>query len=171
MMVLIVSDEKRNLLTVGAFLGIVDVDVKVILKIVVMKKTERKNTTYSISELASEFEISPRSIRFYEEKGLISPKRTRGNQRIYDKRDRARLKLIVRGKRFGYSLEEIAEMIGMTDTNIDEITQIERSLKYGEIKLREIGSRIKDLELLEQDILSVKKKLVQRLRELSEKEG
>ena len=152
-------------------MGIVDVDVKVILKIVVMKKTERKNTTYSISELASEFEISPRSIRFYEEKGLISPKRTRGNQRIYDKRDRARLKLIVRGKRFGYSLEEIAEMIGMTDTNIDEITQIERSLKYGEIKLGEIGSRIKDLELLEQDILSVKKKLVQRLRELSEKEG
>ncbi len=136
-----------------------------------MKKIERKNTTYSISELASEFEISPRSIRFYEEKGLISPKRTSGNQRIYDKRDRARLKLIVRGKRFGYSLEEIAEMIGMTDTNIDEITQIERSLKYGEIKLREIGSRIKDLELLEQDILSVKKKLVQRLRELSEKEG
>ena len=136
-----------------------------------MKKIERKNLTYSISELASEFEISPRSIRFYEEKGLISPKRSSGNQRIYDKRDRARLKLIVRGKRFGYSLEEIAEMIGMTDTNIDEITQIERSLKYGEIKLQEIGSRIKDLELLEQDILSVKKKLVQRLRELSEKEG
>ena len=136
-----------------------------------MKKIERKNSTYSISELASEFEISPRSIRFYEEKGLIAPKRSSGNQRIYDKRDRARLKLIVRGKRFGYSLEEIAEMIGMTDTNIDEITQIERSLKYGEIKLREIGSRIKDLELLEQDILSVKKKLVQRLRELSEKEG
>lgn len=158
-------------MTVGVFFGIFNVDVKVIFKIVFMKKIERKNTTYSISELASEFEISPRSIRFYEEKGLISPKRTGGNQRIYDKRDRARLKLILRGKRFGYSLEEIAEMIGMTDTNIDEITQIERSLKYGEIKLREIGSRIKDLELLEQDILSVKKKLVQRLRELSEKEG
>lgn len=135
-----------------------------------MKKTDRNNTNYSISELASEFEISPRSIRFYEEKGLISPRRTSGNQRIYDKRDRARLKLIIRGKRFGYSLEEIAEMIGMTDTNIDEITQIERSLKYGEIKLQEISGRIKDLELLEQDILSVKKKLVQRLRELSEKE-
>jgi DNA-binding transcriptional MerR regulator len=135
-----------------------------------MKKSDRKNTNYSISELAFEFEISPRSIRFYEEKGLISPRRTSGNQRIYDKRDRARLKLIMRGKRFGYSLEEIAEMIGMTDTNIDEITQIERSLKYGEIKLQEISSRIKDLELLEQDILSVKKKLVQRLRELSEKE-
>jgi DNA-binding transcriptional MerR regulator len=135
-----------------------------------MKTTDRKNTDYSISELASEFEISPRSIRFYEEKGLISPRRTSGNQRIYDKRDRARLKLIIRGKRFGYSLEEIAEMIGMTDTNIDEITQIERSLKYGEIKLQEISGRIKDLELLEQDILSVKKKLVQRLRELSEKE-
>jgi DNA-binding transcriptional MerR regulator len=69
--------------------------------------------SYCISELASEFAISPRSIRFYEEKGLISPKRTAGNQRIYNKRDRARLKLILRGRRFGYSLEEISEMIAI----------------------------------------------------------
>jgi DNA-binding transcriptional MerR regulator len=79
--------------------------------------------------------------------------------------------LILRGKRFGYSLEEIAEMIGMTDTNLDEITQIERSLKYGDKKLLEIRRHIQDLELLEQDILSVRKKLVQRLEELHNKEG
>jgi len=121
---------------------------------------------YSISELAAEFDISPRSIRFYEEKGLISPQRTRGNQRIYTRRDRARLKLILRGKRFGYSLDEIAEMIGMTDADIGEVTQIERSLSYGQKKLEEIRQRIEELELLEQDILSVREKLMKRLEEL-----
>jgi DNA-binding transcriptional MerR regulator len=130
---------------------------------------DQKTKLYSISELAAEFDISPRSIRFYEEKGLISPQRTKGNQRKYTKRDRARLKLILRGKRFGYSLEEIAEMIGMTDADISEITQIERSLAYGEKKLREIREQIEELELLEQDILSVREKLRKRLVELEER--
>jgi DNA-binding transcriptional MerR regulator len=122
---------------------------------------------YSISDLASEFEISPRSIRFYEEKGLLSPKRTGGNQRIYDKRDRARLKLILRGKRFGYSLDEIAEMIGMTATEMGEVEQIEASLAYGDKKLREIRDRIEDLEVMEQDLLTVKEKLRRRLAQLN----
>lgn len=73
-----------------------------------------KTKTYPISELAREFDISPRSIRFYEEKGPIAPQRTSGNRCIYARRDRARLKLILSGKRFGYSLDEISEMIGMT---------------------------------------------------------
>ncbi len=122
--------------------------------------------TYSISELANEFHISLRTIRFYEEKRLISPKRSKGNYRIYSRRDRARLKLILRGKRFGYSLEEIAEMIGMTDVNMSEIAQIEKSLAYGEKKLREIRQRIEDLRLLEQDLLNVEQKLLCRLADL-----
>ena len=130
------------------------------------RKDPRPNL-YSISELAAEFDISPRSIRFYEEKGLISPQRTRGNQRIYTRRDRARLKLILRGKRFGYSLDEIAEMIGMTDADISEVTQIERSLAYGKRKLKEIRQRVEELELLEQDLLSVRDKLTKRLEELT----
>ena len=60
--------------------------------------------TFSISELAQEFDISSRTIRFYEEKGLIAPRRTKGNQRRYTAKDRFRLKWIIRGKRFGYSL-------------------------------------------------------------------
>jgi DNA-binding transcriptional MerR regulator len=63
---------------------------------------------YSISDLSSEFGITNRSIRFYEEKGLIQPDRTTGNQRRYSPKDRVRLKLILRGKRFGYTLDEIA---------------------------------------------------------------
>lgn len=122
--------------------------------------------TYSISELAAEFDISPRSIRFYEEKGLLSPQRTAGNQRIYGRRDRARLKLVLRGKRFGYSLDEIAEMIGMTDIEMDERDQIVASLAYGEKKLQDIKSRIQDLQLMEEDLLCVKRKLLRRLAEL-----
>ncbi len=126
----------------------------------------RKEKLFTISELASEFDISPRSIRFYEEKGLIEPGRTGGNQRIYNKRDRARLKLILRGKRFGYSLDEIAEMIGMTDAQFNEVAQIETSLAYGEKKLRELRDRIRELQLLEQDILSVRDKLHMRLSDI-----
>ena len=129
-------------------------------------KKDARNGTYIISDLATEFDISSRTIRFYEEKGLISPQRTKGNQRIYDKRDRARLKLILRGKRFGYSLDEIAEMIGMTDLNMSEVEQIEKNLDYAKKKLAEIRDRIKDLELLEEDLLSVKAKLVKRLDQL-----
>ncbi len=121
---------------------------------------------YSISELANEFDISPRTIRFYEEKNLISPARSKGNQRVYTRRDRARLKLILRGKRFGYSLDEISEMIGMTDVDMSERAQIEKSLVYGDKKLAEIRERREELELLEQDILNVKTKLLKRLEEL-----
>jgi len=133
-----------------------------------MPKSIKKNRdrTYTISDLATEFEISSRTIRFYEEKGLISPERTKGNQRKYSRRDHARLKLILRGKRFGYSLDEIAEMIGMTDVNMSEAEQIEKSLAYGEKKLVEIREHIRELEFLEEDILSVKEKLLKTLAKL-----
>jgi DNA-binding transcriptional MerR regulator len=65
-----------------------------------------KKTTYSISDISADLSITHRAIRFYEEKGLIQPHRTVGNQRRYTKKDRIRLKLILRGKRFGYSLDE-----------------------------------------------------------------
>ncbi|MEW6349935.1 MAG: MerR family DNA-binding transcriptional regulator [Thermodesulfobacteriota bacterium] len=122
-----------------------------------------RDRTYSISELAGEFDVSSRTIRFYEEKRLISPKRGKGNQRRYTKRDRARLKLILRGKRFGYSLDEIAEMIGMTDVDFNEVDQIKKSLVYGEKKLAEIRNRIEELRLLEHDLLNVKARLEGRL--------
>jgi len=121
---------------------------------------------YTISQIADELEISTRTIRFYEEKGLIKPKRSAGNQRIYTPRNKARLKLILRGKRFGFSLNEIAEMIGMSDTDLNEIEQIEKSLKFGDAKLKEIQDKKKELTLLEQDILATRKKLVKRFNEL-----
>ncbi len=133
-----------------------------------MNSDPRKTPVFTISQLAEEFDISTRTIRFYEEKGLIAPRRSKGNQRIYAKRDRARLKLILRGKRFGYSLDEISEMMGMNDIDMNEADQIKKALEYGDRKLLEIQTRVEELTLLEQDIRSVKEKLVERLAEIQE---
>ena len=127
---------------------------------------EEQEIRYTISQIADELDVSTRTIRFYEEKGLIKLQRTSGNQRIYTPRNKARLKLILRGKRFGFSLDEIADMIGMAGTDITEIEQIEKSLKFGEAKLKEIKDRKKELTLLEKDILSTREKLIKRLNEI-----
>ncbi|MFO7838475.1 MAG: MerR family transcriptional regulator [Desulfosalsimonadaceae bacterium] len=127
---------------------------------------EAKKTTFSISELADELDISTRAIRFYEEKGLILPQRTQGNHRIYRRRDRARLKLILRGKRLGYSLDEIAEMIGMAEFDIDEVEQLKKSLAYGKKKLKEIDRHMEELQILKQDLLAVQQKIMNRLNEI-----
>lgn len=128
-----------------------------------MAKTDQ---TFTISELARQLAISPSSIRFYEDKGLIRPGRTSGNQRLYTKKERARLKLILRGKRLGFSLDEIAEMIGLADSSMSEVSQIEKSLEYAGRKLEEIDQRKIELALLEEDILSVRAVLLDRLKEL-----
>ncbi len=126
-----------------------------------------KKETYTISELAAELDISPSSIRFYEDKNLLSPQRSSGNQRIYSHRDRVRLKLILRGKRFGASLDEIAEMVGMADVDINERKQIETSLFYLEKKTIELENHKKELKLFERDLADLKKKLLERLHQLN----
>ncbi len=125
--------------------------------------------TYTISELAYELETSPSTIRFYEEKGLITPQRSPGNQRVYLKKHRARLKMILRGKRFGFSLDEIAEMIGVEEMNMDEIEQIDRSQRFLEKRVKAIQLRRTELDLLENDLLSFKKKLSKRKCALEKK--
>ena len=135
------------------------------------KKSGRKKEIkerWTISQIADQLDISTRTIRFYEEKGLIQPGRTTGNQRVYTPRNKARLKLILRGKRFGFSLEEISEMIGMANADPDELQQIEKSLAYGDIKLKQLQDRKKELELLEQDILATRQKLIHRIRQLKQ---
>ena len=88
---------------------------------------EQERAEYSISELAREFDVTPRAIRFYEDQGLISPRRD-GQRRIYTPRDRTRLKLTLRGKRLGLSLSEIRELIDMYEPGRDERPQLERFL-------------------------------------------
>ena len=80
--------------------------------------------TYSIRDLADEFAVTTRTIRFYEDVGLLSPGRD-GTRRVFDTRDRTRLKLILRGKRIGFSLNEIAEIVDMYDLAPGEHGQLE----------------------------------------------
>jgi DNA-binding transcriptional MerR regulator len=124
---------------------------------------------YTISELASELDISTSTIRFYEDKGLISPERTSGNQRFYTKKERARLKLILRGKRFGATLSEIAEMIGHGDSEITELDQIEKSLYYLEKKYAEVEAHIREILMFKDDLTALKEKLIMRKKEIESK--
>lgn len=118
---------------------------------------------FSIGDLASEFGISTRAIRFYESKGLLAPKRV-GSNRIYMKRDRARLILILRGKRLGFSLEEIAEYLNMYDADPDQLAQtrlllqkVERSLTDLENKQNDLAEALDELrEIREQCIAQLK---------------
>lgn len=87
-------------------------------------------STYTITELAREFDITPRAIRFYEDQGLLSPQRTgtNGHMRIYTARERTRLKLTLRGKRLGLSLSEIKGLVDMYESSSDSVPQIKRFL-------------------------------------------
>ena len=80
---------------------------------------------YSIGDLAREFDVTHRTMRFYEDEGLLSPKRI-GSRRVYSKRDQVRLKLILRGKRLGFSLAEVREMLELYDSAPDERPQLEK---------------------------------------------
>lgn len=78
--------------------------------------------SYGISELCEEFSVTPRALRFYEDEGLIAPER-RGSARVYSRRDRARLAWILRGKRVGFSLADIREMIDLYDRDDGRVEQ------------------------------------------------
>ncbi len=86
--------------------------------------------TYTITELAREYDVTPRTIRFYEDQGLLSPKRAGagGRQRVYSQRDRTRLKLTLRGKRLGLSLSEIRDLVDMYESPADTAAQLTRFL-------------------------------------------
>ena len=79
--------------------------------------------TFGIADLAKEFDVTTRTLRFYEDEGLIAPAR-QGQKRIFSPRDRVRLKLILRGKRLGFSIEEIREIINLYDAPPGELGQI-----------------------------------------------
>lgn len=92
-----------------------------------MPRTAAPHPTYSIADLAREFDITPRAIRFYEDHGILAPARA-GQRRIYEARDRTRLKLTLRGKRLGLTLAQIRELIDMYESPKDARPQARRFL-------------------------------------------
>ena len=106
---------------------------------------------FTIGELASAFALSPRAIRFYEDQGLLAPERA-GTQRIYTKRDRARLQLILRGKRLGLSLLEIRSLLDMYETPADTVPQLTRFLEVLDARRDSLQHQLADLTQLLADI-------------------
>ena len=123
---------------------------------------ETERGEFSISELAREFDITPRAIRFYEDQGLLAPRRD-GQRRIYTPRDRTRLKLTLRGKRLGLTLSEIRELIDMYEPGRDQRPQLERFLAVLEAHKASLLQQQTDIEAQLSEIRAFEKKIRKRL--------
>jgi DNA-binding transcriptional MerR regulator len=118
---------------------------------------ESAGKTYTIGELAEEFEVTSRALRLYEEQGLLDPQR-KGTRRIYNERNRVRLRLIQRGKRLGWSLSEIRESFDLYDSSLGEEAQLELMLekltqRRDSLKAqkKDIDNALRDLERIAAD--------------------
>jgi len=126
----------------------------------------RQRRTYSIGELAKMFEVTPRTIRFYEQEGLLAPQR-RGQTRIYREKDRVRLKLTLRGKRLGFSLAEIREVVEMYDAMPDgNARQLQRLLEILADKRANLERQLEDIRLMHRELDDVESRAREVLESL-----
>jgi DNA-binding transcriptional MerR regulator len=125
---------------------------------------------YSISELAQEFGITTRTIRYYEDQGLISPERD-GISRIFSNRDRVRLKLALRGKRLGFSLAEIRELFELYDVSRDERRQLDAFLGKLERRRAMLEQQREDIEIMLNEINFFSEQCRRTLREGDQPKG
>lgn len=116
----------------------------------------------TITEVAESFGVSTRTIRYYEEIGLLAPVRSEGNQRLYSNAELAKLKLIFRGKRYGFTLDDIKEMVLLFDKDRTGQKQLEVTIEYGKCRIGEIDRKIRELQ-------EMKAEMVELLEEFTEK--
>ena len=107
--------------------------------------TADDHRTYSIRHLCREFGATARALRFYEDKGLLTPAR-KGQTRVYDARDRARLKLILRGRRIGFTLQEIQEMLDLYDRKDHNVHQMAVALRRHRAQVEALKQQLEDIE-------------------------
>ncbi|KAE9624624.1 MerR family transcriptional regulator [Aeromonas veronii] len=124
-----------------------------------------KEITYSISELAHEFDVTPRTIRYYEDEGLLTPLRE-GQTRIYSHRDKIRLKLTLRGKRLGFSLAEIRELFDMYDTDKSSKTQLHSMIHLIEAKRGVLRQQLEDIQMVMAELEAAEQRCVNSLNSL-----
>ncbi|MCP5097856.1 MAG: MerR family transcriptional regulator [Chloroflexi bacterium] len=127
----------------------------------------------SIGDLAKELNITTRTIRYYEERGLIKPERSNGRQRIYTRRERGRLKLILRAKAAGFDLEEVKDVLGIYDampTDKAEQVQANKLLNMTTRRIAEIDAKINELTALRQALTDHSATLRQMAGEILENE-
>ncbi len=118
--------------------------------------------TYTISDLASEFDVTTRTIRFYEEKGFLKPERE-GTRRIFRPSDRTKLRLILRGKRLGFSLDESAEIVLMYGSPRNNRKQLEKLVARIRIQRSGLERQQQDLEIMLTDLQDVEDKCMAAL--------
>ncbi len=119
---------------------------------------------YSISDLAKEFDVTTRTIRHYEDEGLLLPAR-KGQKRIYSKSDRTRLKLILRGRRLGLSLDEAGQIVNMYTPGSDNLEQLQALIDKIEEHRRKLYQQQKDIEMMLKDLSEVEKICLQAMDE------
>ena len=132
--------------------------------------TEEGSRLHTIGELADEFCVTTRTIRFYESKGLISPTR-RGVARAYSRRDRARLKLILRGKNLGFSLEEIAEYLKLYDADPAQIAQTQMLLSGVDRMIEDLQLKRADLDRTLKELRDIRAQCIEHLNKKSSGSG
>ncbi|MBD1583205.1 MerR family DNA-binding transcriptional regulator [Pseudoalteromonas sp. JBTF-M23] len=123
--------------------------------------------TYSISELAKEFDITTRSIRFYEDQGLLSPER-HGQTRVYSKRDKVRLKLILRGKRLGFTLAETGRLFELYDADKSSAKQLSTMLQLIEEKKADLSQQMDDIKVVLMELVTAERRCRDTLKNLEE---
>ena len=117
---------------------------------------------FAISDLAREFGITPRTIRFWEDQGILAPQRE-GRNRVFTRRDRARLKMALRGKRLGLSLAEIKDLIGMYSGTEDETPQLIECLRVMSKRREALQQQREDIEAMLADIAQFEQQCEQEL--------
>jgi DNA-binding transcriptional MerR regulator len=123
-------------------------------------------TIYTITDLSKELGLTTRAIRFYEDQGLLSPQRE-GRKRIYTNRDRTRLKLILRGKRLGFSLSETRELFDLFDTSRGEEKQLQHFVKMLNEKRGVLKQRQRDIEAVLYEIDSAEAECIRLINEIT----
>ncbi len=129
-----------------------------------MKNPKKAEGSFTISELAEEFDITPRAIRFYEDVGLLAPAR-QGRNRVYSQRDRTRLKLTLRGKRLGFSLTEILQLVTMYESPADTAPQLEAFQQALAQHRRQLEQQLEDLQITLAEIRQHEERCDRLLRE------
>lgn len=122
----------------------------------------------TIQDVRYEFNLTARTLRYYEEIGILEPTRSETNQRLYSKKELTKLKLIERGKKFGFSLDQIKEMILLFDRDRTGEKQLKRTIAYGDEKINEINVKISELQTIKQEVKALQIEFIKKLDKFEE---
>jgi len=123
------------------------------------REDQSGQAVYSIGDLAADLGVSSRAIRFYEDQGMLAPQRVGGN-RVYSQRDLARLKLILRGKRLGFSLSDIRELLDLYYVDHDHLEQMNQTLQKGRARIAELEQQLGELQMTLHELRELESLLV-----------